>query len=45
MRNHLNGLAQVVAVAFTVNYRFIYTSCGDAIVTCGADTCKALVVA
>ena len=44
MWHYLNGLTQVVAVAFTVYYRLIYTACGDAVVTSGADTRKALVV-
>ena len=44
MRHHLNGLAQVVAVALAVYNRFIDTPCGDAVVAGGVNARKALVV-
>ena len=44
MRHHLDGLAQVVALALAVDDSLVYAAGGDAVVACGVDTREALVV-
>ena len=44
MRNHLDGLPQIVAAPFTLDDTQVDAPCGDAVVACGLNAGEALVV-
>ena len=45
MRNHLNGLAKIVASTPFLDYSLIDSTCRETVVSCGLDICEPFVMA